>query len=400
MHSRQIDISPEVITIAQRLQREGYDTWCVGGAVRDFLLQVDNNDFDLATAATPKQVQRLFRRTVPVGIEHGTVAVLDSNNVAHEVTTFRRDIRTDGRHAEVEFGVSLEEDLSRRDFTINSIAYHPTRHEWKDPHDGIGDIERGLVRAVGTPATRFKEDYLRILRCVRFATRFGFRVEGETWRSAKDNAAGLKRLSAERVRDEWFKSLITARSVATLCRYWSEIGADEMWLPGIHLDYDITKDRAARLDAGGHGDAVLATAYLSAAPPETLHTLRCSRAEIERGRRIDRHRGQWPNVATPISVRRWMADARAAVDDLIGIAELDDNPRFLRNAVNDVRASGAPLSPSDLAVDGADLLKAGISEGPRVGEMLKRLLDVVLETPERNTRDTLLRIAVEVKHDA
>ncbi len=400
MHSKQIDISPEVIAIAQRLQREGYDTWCVGGAVRDFLLQVDNNDFDLATAATPKQVQRLFRRTVPVGIEHGTVAVLDSNNVAHEVTTFRRDIRTDGRHAEVEFGVSLEEDLSRRDFTINSIAYHPLRHEWKDPHDGIRDITRGLVRAVGTPATRFQEDYLRILRCVRFATRFGFRIDDKTWRSAKENAEGLKQLSAERVRDEWFKSLNTAKSVATLCRYWSEIGVDDMWLTGIHLDGEITRNRAAKLDGGDHDDAVFATAYLSAASSETLRTLRCSRAEIERGRMIDRHRGQWPDVASPISVRQWMADAGTAVDDLMAVAALDDNPPGLRNAVHDVRASGAPLSQSDLAVDGADLLQVGISEGPRVGEMLKQLLDVVLETPERNTRDTLMQIADKVQRDA
>jgi len=387
------------MAIAQRLEQAGYDTWCVGGAVRDFLLNVDNNDFDLATSATPKQVQGLFRRTVPVGVEHGTVAVLDRHNVAHEVTTFRKDIRTDGRHAEVEFGVSLEQDLARRDFTINSIAYHPIRHEWRDPHDGIRDIEGGLVRAVGAPAKRFREDYLRILRCIRFATRFGFRIDEQTWQAAKASAEGLRQLSAERVRDEWFKSLTTTRSVSELCNYWSGIGADEIWLSGIQLDHEVSRDRAARLDHGGHDDPVFSTAYLSTSPQQTLQTLRCSRAEIERARRIGQHRERWPDVSSPISVRRWMADVGPSVNDLVPVAELEGSARGLKDAINDVRASGAPLSQSDLAVDGVDLLKAGVPEGPRVGQVLKQLLDTVLNEPERNTRKCLLEMVEKAGRD-
>ncbi|PYP94179.1 MAG: hypothetical protein DMD34_09460 [Gemmatimonadetes bacterium] len=158
-----LSIPDAVLKIARQLETAGYETWCVGGAIRDNLLGVENHDFDLTTAAPPAEVQRLFKRTVPVGIEHGTVAVLDRGNHAHEVTTFRKDIKTDGRHAVVEFGVSLMDDLARRDFTINAIAYHPIRHEWRDPFKGADDLEHKLIRSVGDANWRFQEDYLRIL---------------------------------------------------------------------------------------------------------------------------------------------------------------------------------------------------------------------------------------------
>src|SRR2546430_5935155 len=118
----QLPIPDEVLKIAKKLEDAGFETWCVGGAIRDNLLGLENHDFDLTTSAKPADVQKVFKRTVPVGIEHGTVAVLDSANHPHEVTTFRKDIQTDGRHAVVEFGVSLMDDLARRDFTVNAIA--------------------------------------------------------------------------------------------------------------------------------------------------------------------------------------------------------------------------------------------------------------------------------------
>src|SRR5512135_450894 len=228
-----LDIPKEVLHIARRLEEEGYETWCVGGAVRDTLLGLENHDFDLTTAAVPEVVQRLFRRTVPIGVEHGTVAVLDSHNRPHEVTTFRRDVQTDGRHARVEFGVSLTDDLARRDFTINAIAYHPLRHEWADPFGGLEDLRGGVVRAVGSAAARFREDYLRILRAIRFAARFDFELEPATWAAAIELSPGLSGLSAERVRDEWFKGLRTARSLRRLVRLWAESGAAAVWLPGL-----------------------------------------------------------------------------------------------------------------------------------------------------------------------
>src|SRR5438876_1637640 len=179
-----LPIPPEVLKIAQTLEDSGYETWCVGGAIRDNLLGLANHDFDLTTAAPPEEVRKLFKRTVPVGIEHGTVAVLDRDNRPHEVTTFRRDLKTDGRHAVVEFGVSLMDDLARRDFTINAIAYHPGRHEWRDPFKGVEDLERRLIRSVGDPNWRFLEDYLRILRALRFSARFEFRIHPRTLEAA------------------------------------------------------------------------------------------------------------------------------------------------------------------------------------------------------------------------
>src|SRR3954468_20785217 len=138
---------PPVLEIARRLEADGHEAWCVGGAVRDAILGHPHLDWDLATAATPTQVQRLFRGTVPVGIDFGTVGVLDDAGIMHEVTTFRRDVQTDGRHAVVEFGASLEEDLARRDFTINAIAYGPDTRELRDPFHGRVDLEHRLVRA-------------------------------------------------------------------------------------------------------------------------------------------------------------------------------------------------------------------------------------------------------------
>jgi tRNA nucleotidyltransferase (CCA-adding enzyme) len=193
----------EVLEIARTLESAGYEAWCVGGALRDALLGHPHSDYDFATSATPAQVMTLFRHTAPVGEKYGTVGVLDRRRVLHEVTTFRRDVTTDGRHAVVAYGVSLDEDLARRDFTINAIAYHPLRREWHDPFGGRSDLDRRIVRAVGDPTQRFREDYLRILRCLRFAARCGFAIEPATWAAAVEAGPGLAQLSAERVRDEW-----------------------------------------------------------------------------------------------------------------------------------------------------------------------------------------------------
>jgi tRNA nucleotidyltransferase (CCA-adding enzyme) len=141
---------PEVNRIAEKLEHAGFETWCVGGGVRDALLGLQSLDWDLATAATPDRVRKLFRRTVPVGERFGTIAVIDRHNVIHEVTTFRQDIETDGRHAVVEFGASLDEDLARRDFTINAIAYSRRRSGSCTTLSAASRISKaGLLRAVG-----------------------------------------------------------------------------------------------------------------------------------------------------------------------------------------------------------------------------------------------------------
>ena len=188
---------PAVLKIARTLEKAGYETWCVGGAVRDALLGHPHLDWDLATAARPPQIRSLFARTVPVGIKFGTIGVLDETMIMHEVTTFRRDVNTDGRHAEVEFGATLDEYLARRDYTINAIAYSPSKKEIADPFGGQADIEKGIVRAVGDPQERMREDRLRALRALRFAARFEFEIDPATWDAIVGSAPHLGRLSAE-----------------------------------------------------------------------------------------------------------------------------------------------------------------------------------------------------------
>jgi tRNA nucleotidyltransferase (CCA-adding enzyme) len=202
-----LDPPREVREIAHALEQAGFETWCVGGAVRDALLGLPHLDWDLATSATPPQVKRTFRRTIPVGEQFGTIGVLDRHGRLHEVTTFRRDVQTDGRHAVVEFGASLDEDLARRDFTINAIAYSPSTERLHDPFKGRDDLSHGVVRAVGQARERMVEDRLRALRALRFAGRFGFRIEPATWAAIVDSAPFLSRLSRERVKQELEKSM-------------------------------------------------------------------------------------------------------------------------------------------------------------------------------------------------
>ena len=384
-----LSIPDAVLKIARQLETAGYETWCVGGAIRDNLLGVENHDFDLTTAAPPAEVQRLFKRTVPVGIEHGTVAVLDRQNHTHEVTTFRKDIRTDGRHAVVEFGVSLMDDLARRDFTINAIAYHPIRHEWRDPFKGADDLEHKLIRSVGDANWRFQEDYLRILRALRFSARFQFRIHPATLEAAKANAQGLAQLSAERVREEWFKGIHTAVRVSKLLALWLEVGAARIWLPeirerGAGTGSSRVLDKLPR-------DPVLITAYLASDPASLLTRLRASNKDIERGRAIGAWRDKYPDPKHIADVRRWLSQVGEHADDLLTLHTAGTAPRTpLPKVVQSIRAAKDPLHVKDLAVTGDDLLAAGVRPGPDVGAALERLLAEVIEDPTRNTRDYLL----------
>ena len=378
-----LPIPDEVLQIAQKLEQAGYETWCVGGAIRDTLLGLENHDFDLTTAAPPEEVRKLFKRTVPVGIEHGTVAVLDRHNRPHEVTTFRRDIKTDGRHAVVEFGVSLTDDLARRDFTINAIAYHPGRHDWRDPFKGVEDLERRVIRSVGDANWRFQEDYLRILRALRFSARFEFRIHPRTLEAAKANVQGLAQLSAERVRDEWFKGIATAQRVSKLLALWVDVGAGRIWLPEIR-DTEKAVDKLPR-------DPVLISALLASDPASLLTRLKCSNKDIERGRAIGQWRDKYPDPQHVPEVRRWLAQTGEYAADLLALLPAGTAPRSpLPEVVAAIRAAKDPLTLQDLAVNGNDLIAAGVRPGPDVGEVLQRLLAEVLEDPQRNTKGYLL----------
>ena len=214
--------------LVERLEAAGFETWTVGGAVRDALRgrPAEREDWDLATRATPKQMRRIFRRTVPLGPRYGTLGIFGADGRLYEVTTFRHDVVTYGRRAEVAFAETLDEDLSRRDFTMNAMAWHPTRELLHDPHGGARDLEAGVLRAVGDPAARFREDYLRVLRGLRFAGSLGLDPEPGTWAGMTAAVPGLDHLSRERIREELVKVLAGPAPSRTL-RLYRRCGALE-----------------------------------------------------------------------------------------------------------------------------------------------------------------------------
>ena len=388
----EIAIPQAVIAILRRLEDAGYETWCVGGAIRDALAGNAHQDIDLATSATPGAVQGLFRRTVAVGVEHGTVGVLDDDGVLHEVTTFRRDVQTDGRHAVVSFGVSLDDDLARRDFTINAIAYHPLRHEWRDPFHGRADFRAGIVRAVGDPAARFREDRLRILRALRFAARFGFVIEPATWDAARAQAADTGHLSAERVRDEWVKGIKSALSLDALVQRWCDSGVASVWIPECRRPGPGRTAAAAPIMPAGR-DPVRVTAIYCSPAGSVWRRLKGSNIEIHRAEAIDRGPLR-PASNSPRDVRRWMALVGGAVEDLkvLAVWRGDDGDNWPL-VVGQIRDRREATTRAELAVKGSDLLMSGVAPGPAIGRMLDRLLDAVLDDPKLNNRDALLALA-------
>lgn len=424
-----IEPPPGVRHIASVLEQAGFETWCVGGAVRDVLMGHPHLDWDLATAATPADVQRLFRRTVPVGIKFGTVGVLDRDGRMHEVTTFRRDVETDGRHAIVHFGASLDEDLARRDFTINAVAYSPSRDLIHDPFDGQGDIRRRIVRTVGTPQDRMTEDRLRVLRAIRFATRFGFEIDPLTWAAMGESAPHLGRLSPERVRQELEKTMDQVRRPSRAIRLWEESGALARLVPALlgapsafreALDYlppaGPPRRPRRRLDR-------LATLFLSVgadALPEVLRPLRFANMDVAT---ITDSVRNWqrcapdiqaallePSDLAPARARQWVATTgRFGIGPLFrvccavwstrrGSGAPTPEPKRVRMAYRMVQriASRDAIEIADLAVDGEDLIRAGVPAGPRLGIILRALLAIVLEDPQRNTPRELTAAALEL----
>ena len=386
-----LTIPEPVLDIVRRLEEAGHEAWCVGGALRDAALGETPADVDVATSATPDQVRKLFRRTVAVGERFGTVGVLDRTGTLHEVTTFRHDVSTDGRHAVVAYGASLEEDLARRDFTINALAYHPLRDEWRDPYGGARDIHARVVRAVGRADERFREDYLRILRAIRFAARFGFDIDADTWEAMRTHAPGLARISAERVKDEWSKGLTTALSVARLVALWRQSGAADVWLPGLAPAEGLEPSISAP-----PRDPTLLSALLLPDAADAFRRLKASNAEIVRIERLAAA-PEAPQSHDPAGVRRWLSAAAEAADDRLRLHELRTGmPAPWADEVRAIRDQRLPVARRDLAVRGDDLLALGL-RGPDVGRVLDALLERVLENPALNERQRLIALAAEIQ---
>ena len=418
--------TPSVLDIARRLEDAGFEAWCVGGAIRDAFLGGQPLDWDLASPATPEQVIAIFgrRRTVPVGIEFGTVCVLDGEGVPHEVTTFRRDVQTDGRHAVVEFGASLVDDLARRDFTINAIAFRPATGDLRDPFGGREDLAAGLVRAVGDEEQRMREDRLRALRAIRFAARYRFTIEAATLAALRGSAPHLSRLSAERVQQELTKTMQQVDAAGGALRLWRDTGALHVLVPSLAGLDEVALATLDRLPRDGAAGRIvpqrtvnrLAALFLDVPARrvrEALVALRFSRhdinwvvAVVERwslvGADIGVRLGE--GAVSDAEVRRWLgqigrlhAGAFARVAGARWCAARDAGMpapsaaavRSLHKALRRARFSAA-VELGDLAISGDDLRAAGIPPGPIYAKILNALLERVLEVPARNTPEGLL----------
>lgn len=411
------------LALAEQLEARGYEAWAVGGAIRDRLMGIARGDWDLATDARPEEVRALFPRTIPLGIEHGTVGVLQEDGKVYEVTTFRRDIETDGRHAVVAFAETIDEDLARRDFTINAIAWRIATRELKDPWNGREDLEARILRAVGEPAERFAEDYLRVLRGLRFAGRFDLTIDPPTREALEAAVQGTTELSAERVREE-LEKIFTGPRPSTALHLYRDTGVLGIWYPELDARADTDAWDAAldAIDQLHEGRPLLRLARLLMIIPgagedpdpgeeavsKVVERLKLSNVDRRRILELRRHFLPFVNpLDSSAHIREWLSEvgpggerdlfrlhfaaARATGDEQAAGALVHTWRR-----VHEERLGDAPIDRSELAVDGEDILELGVAQGPVVGLLLDELHAQVLEDPALNEREALLDIAREL----
>lgn len=433
-----IVLPDSVKKILYTLEENGYEGYAVGGCVRDALLGRMPQDWDITTNAKPLQVKALFRRTIDTGLQHGTVTVM-LDHVGYEVTTYRIDGEyEDGRHPkEVRFTGSLSDDLMRRDFTINAMAYNETEG-LVDLFGGRKDLESGVICCVGEPKERFSEDALRMMRAIRFSAQLGFTIEKNTFAAIRELAPTIQRISAERIRTELLKTLTSAYPYDV--RLFYETGLSGYFLPeldrmmetkqnnphhcysvGEHVLHslgEVPADKVLRLTMLLHDVAKPHCKTTDEAGIDHFHGHPFQGAEIAR-KILRRLRMDNETTARVTQLIRWHDDnpplternvrravCRAGVaqyPDLFAVKRADiraqsdykkeeklryvDEFETLYEQIIDNRQC---LSVRELAVDGSDLLAAGVPQGKAVGEALHALLELVLENPECNTREYLL----------
>ena len=436
-----VDVPDHVQHVLDTLWHNGHAAYAVGGAVRDSLLGRSPKEWDVATAALPEQTQSLFPGSDYTN-KFGTVTVwsADRSEVPVEVTTFRRDhVYGDHRRPDtVTFTGSLTEDLARRDFTVNAMAW--ANDELLDPYDGRADLDARLIRAVGDPAARFDEDGLRLLRAARFAAQLGFDIEPKTLAAMITTAATAKFVSAERVGAE-VSRMLEADPPSVGFRILADTGVLEHAVPELHAQLGIPQGKANGVDLWGHclasldgaarlaGDSPLLrlTALLHdiGKPPTfadghfighdevgaDMARALLTRFAYERGRvenvsaLIGHHMFSYERKWSGAAVRRFLRRVgRERVSDLLNLRRADNigsglppdagHLTELEARIEKELADGAPLSLSELAVDGDDLkTELGLAPGPQIGKLLERLLGSVIEDPARNQRDVLLEQA-------
>ena len=422
-------VPANVRTVCETLATAGHQTVTVGGAVRDAILGRDPGDWDVATAAHPDQVMALFKRTVPTGLQHGTVTVVTGRGEdSHvEVTTFRGEgAYTDARRPDhVTFGVPLVEDLARRDLRVNAMAYDPASDQLIDPYAGRQDIADRMLRAVGPTGdvhadaiARFSEDGLRVMRAVRFAAQLEFALDPDTERGIPPALPSLAKVSRERVSDE-LRKILGAREPARALAIAERTGIVELILPALAQGFSawaaVRGDRAAavrhwlaRVD--GAGPARLGALVMELAPPVAAERL--DRDTVKRAQGVLRdlkfsndelvaagtlvgtagatQRGEW----TEPQIRRLLADITRAHAAAAVALWRADGASTLAERADAILGRGDALAAGDLAVTGGDLItELALKPGPQVGKLIAALVDRVIEDPAENTRERLLDFA-------
>lgn len=401
-------IPGNVERIIRTLNDHGYEAYAVGGCVRDTLLDRKPGDWDITTSARPQEVKELFRRTIDTGIQHGTVTVM-MDRTGYEVTTYRIDGEyEDGRHPkQVEFTSSLIEDLKRRDFTINAMAYS---HETGivDEFGGVEDLNAKTIRCVGDPMERFTEDALRILRAIRFSAQLDFTIEEQTWNAIRVIAPNIAKVSKERIQVELTKLLLSdhpekIREVyeTGISPYISE-NFDSLNWKMAEIPTTLPKEKYVRW-AGflrcANAYDVNGTLMPQPIPSVTEVPESASRAvKILRDLKLDNDTigcvktlVSWSGVElpeTPEAVRRAMSRMEAEVWD--ALMELNEYSEKIHALTEEIRTAGDCLDLKHLAVKGQDLIKAGVQPGKALGATLNQMLDDVLSHPDHNEKEYLL----------
>lgn len=423
-----IQVPEPVREILKTLENAGFEAFAVGGCVRDSLLGRTPEDWDITTSALPAQVKALFRRTVDTGIQHGTVTVM-IGKTGYEITTYRVDgDYADGRHPDrVYFTPSLREDLKRRDFTINAMAYSPAAG-LVDEFDGIGDLRRRVIRCVGDPRERFTEDALRILRAIRFSAQLGFAVEEETAKALAEIAPNLVHVSRERIQVELTKTLLSGHPDKILDVHTS--GMDRYIGPEFAEAFAVGEEllRSRLFAAAGlPAEKTLRwAAFLAGAGAERARkVLRGLKMDNDTIRDVETLTGGWtlgflpegaglsmasetvrgaaPGGASDPEeavVRREMSRMSDALFDrllLLGgtiCPEHRDKAEHIRQMAEEIRRRGDCYRMKDMAVTGGDLIRAGLKPGRRMGEILAACFALVLRDPAANERGKLMEYAL------
>ena len=396
-----IKLPKNVKYILSALNSNGYEAYIVGGCVRDSLMGIAPHDWDITTSALPEQVKTLFSHTYDTGIKHGTITVL-LDKTGYEVTTYRVDgIYEDNRRpSSVTFTRSLDEDLVRRDFTMNAIAYNDTTG-FVDIFGGMADIKNKIIRGVGDPSARFDEDALRMLRAVRFSAQLGFDIEEETYAAVKNKAGLIEHISKERIREELLK-LLAGRYISRMPLLWesgllrviSPMAADMADMYGERIT-----EEAAKAPSGGYERLIILLYRLGADNGQKLlKELKFDNKTIKTVYTVIKY-GDISGVKSRYDVKKLLS----AIDSenfelLITVKKAQgEDTDGIWHIYQSVIAAGEPYRIKDLNINGNIIMERGIAKGKGVGRCLEAVLDRVLAEPELNKEEVLISLAEKLQ---